>query len=62
MQRSQGLLPLERELCLLLLVLDDLTDGFPGGRDAVFDAQLGVEVHQVLVVLRGRRLVAVLSF
>lgn len=33
-----ALLPLQGELCLLLLVLDDLTDGLPGRRDALFDA------------------------
>lgn len=52
--------PLQGELRLLLLVLDDLADGLPGGGDAVFDAQVGVEVQQVLVLLRGRELVAVL--
>lgn len=48
--------PLQGELRLLLLVLDDLADGLPGGGDAVFDTQ----VQQVLVVLRGRELVTVL--
>lgn len=54
------LLPLQGELCLFLLVLDDLTDGLPGGRDALFDGQVRVEVHQVLVFLRGRCLITVL--
>lgn len=48
--------PLQSELCLLLLVLDDLADGPP----ALFDVQVRVKVHQVLVLLRGRRFVAVL--
>lgn len=56
------LLPLQRELCLLLLVLDDLTDGLPGGRDALFDGQVWVKVRQVLVFLRGRCLITVLCF
>lgn len=56
-------LPLQSELRLLLLVFDDLTDGLPGrGDQALFDAQVRVEVHQVLVLLGGRRLVTVLSF
>lgn len=48
--------PLQSELCLLLLVLDDLADGPP----ALFYVQVRVKVHQVLVLLRGRCLVAVL--
>lgn len=52
--------PLQSELRLLLLVFYDLADGPPGGREALFDAQVRVEVHQVLVLLRGRCLVAVL--
>ena len=55
-------LPLQSELCLFLLVLNDLTDGLPGGRDALFDGQVWVKVRQVLVLLRGRCLITVLCF
>lgn len=62
--RPVGLLvrssPLQSELRLLLLVLDDLTDGFSGRDDVLFDAQFWVKVHQVLVLFRGRELVTVL--
>lgn len=33
-------LPLQSELRLFLLVLDDLTDGLPGGTDALFNGQV----------------------
>lgn len=63
--RPVGLLvrssPLQSELRLLLLVLDDLTDGFSGRDDVLFDAQFWVKVHQVLVLFRGRELVTVLG-
>lgn len=54
--------PLQSELRLLLLVLDDLTDGLPGGRDALLHGQVRVKVQQVLVLLRGRCLITVLCF
>lgn len=52
--------PLQSQLRLLLLVLDDLTDGLSGRDHVVFDAQVWVKVQQVLVLLGGRELVAVL--
>lgn len=54
--------PLQSELRLFLLVLDDLADGLPGGRDALLDAQVQADVHQVLVLVRGQRLITVLRF